>query len=266
LYTYSDMFDTVIFRQRLADFRRWMRDRGYRDTPLYITEYGTLFPYPPFILEPYVDELGMPMTEARTATFMTGTFDILRTYTDTALGYAADGNRLVQRWLWYSFDDKGYGGLLFDPFSGQRTALGNVFASYTQAISPTVDLLAVHAQGDPAVMPSGDSLLTGTLRAQFSNIGNVATTKALTVTFYEGSIGQGGKPLGNPQVITPGLSGCAGSIVVTTTWTALSVGAHAFHAQIKTSTPESDLSNNQIDGLMLVAKHQIWLPLIVRAH
>ncbi len=265
LYTYSDMFNAAIFRQRLIDFRTWMRDRGYQETPLYITEYGTLFPYPPFInFDPYEDEFGVPIVETRTAMFMTKTFDLLRTYTDTTMGYPADNGRLVQRWLWYSFDDKIYGGLLFNPFSGQRTGLGNVFASYAQAISPTVDLLAVRAQGDLAVLRGGATLLTDTLRAQFSNIGNIATAGALTVTFYRGPLGQSSFLIGSPHVITRALSGCAASIVVSTTWTGLSSGSHVFHVQIETSAPEVNLSNNQIEGRILVANHQLWLPLILR--
>ncbi|MBI5565952.1 MAG: hypothetical protein HY870_13740, partial [Chloroflexi bacterium] len=222
LYTYSNMFDTSILRQRLIDFRTWLRDRGYRDVPLYITEYGTLFPYQPFTSDPYYDEFGQEITEARSITFMMQTFDILRTATDSSVGYPADGNRLVQRWLWYSFDDtKKFGGPLFNPLTGQRTALGNAWASYVQAISPTIDLLAVRAQGDTLLLPAGQTSLTGTLRAQISNIGNISTTAPLTVTFYAGQIGQAGSPIGAPQIVTRGLQGCADSMVVTTTWPSL---------------------------------------------
>jgi len=71
----------------VIDFRTWLRDRGYRDVPLYITEYGTLFPYWPFTADPYYDELGQEITEARSVTFMTKTFDVLRTAADASVGY-----------------------------------------------------------------------------------------------------------------------------------------------------------------------------------
>jgi hypothetical protein len=265
LYTYSNMFDTSLFRQRLIDFRTWLRDRGYRDVPLYITEYGTLFPYQPFTGDPYYDEFGQEITEARSITFMTKTFDILRTAADATVGYPADDNRLVQRWLWYSFDDtQVFGGALFNPQTGQRTLLGNAWVNYVQAITPTLDLLAVRAQGDTQLLPVGQTSLTGTLRAQISNIGNISTTATLTVTFYAGPIGQAGSPIGAPQVVTRGLPGCAGSMVVTTTWPGLSVGPHLFYAQIQSAAVESNLSNNQVQGVILIADHQVWLPIMLQ--
>jgi hypothetical protein len=266
LYTYSNMFDTALFRQRLIDFRTWLRDRGYRDVPVYITEYGTLFPYWPFTGNPYFDEFDQEITEARSITFMTKTFDILRTAADASVGYPTDGNRLVQRWLWYSFDDtQKYGGALFNPQTGQRTLLGNAWVNYVQAITPTIDLLAVRAQGDTRLLPAGQTSLTGTLRAQISNIGNISTTAPLTVTFYAGPIGQAGSPIGAPQIVTRGLQGCAGSMVVTTTWPDLSVGPHLFYAQVQASAAEASLSNNQAQGLIFIAAHQVWLPVTLQA-
>ena len=166
LYTYSDMFNLEIFKQRLLDFRTWMRDRGDRDKPLYITEYGELFPYPPDISPPpYQDENGVDITSERVASFMTSTFDILLNETDDAVGYPADANRLVQRWTWYSVGDVSFGGALFDPVSRERRPLGDVFYTYTQNISPSVDLFAVSTTADPAVIVDTGQLHTTTLRA-----------------------------------------------------------------------------------------------------
>ena len=128
LYTLDDIDNLDIFRQRIIQFRQWMKDRGYRDVPLLITEYGTLLPYyDPAHL--YYDSKGRPFDETRARDFMYGTFDFMRAATDPNLGYPADENRLVQRWLWYSLDDLSYGGALFDPYSLTRMQLGSDYAS-----------------------------------------------------------------------------------------------------------------------------------------
>ena len=211
LYTYSQQYDLTIFRQRLLNFRTWMRDRGYQDTPLYITEYGTLFPYVPYITPPnYQDEYGSDMDEARAAAFMTGTFSVLRQLTDVNVGYAADGNHLVQRWLWYGVSDASYGGLLFDPATHTRRPLGDVFAAYTSAIAPEVDLLAVRLTTDPLGAIDIRQPQTVTVRAQVSNAGNISATPPLTVEFYSGYAPTG--TLIARRAITAPLQGCGTAV------------------------------------------------------
>ena len=62
---------------------------------------------------------------------------------DDELGYPADGNRLVQRWAWFSLDwpaydpvlaPKGFNGNLFDPFTSQVTGYGLHYASHTSGL------------------------------------------------------------------------------------------------------------------------------------
>ena len=107
------------FKQQIVDFRRWMADRGYRDKELIVSEYGILM---------YAD-FGFGYERVRD--FMLGTFDYFRTASDGALGQPADGNRLVQRWCWYSLSDTQYPtGNLVDLTTGQLTALGQDFADY----------------------------------------------------------------------------------------------------------------------------------------
>jgi hypothetical protein len=265
LYTYSQMFDVAIFRQRLIDFRAWLRDRGYRDVPLYITEYGTLFPYPPYINDdPYVDELGVPMDEARTAAFMTSTFNVLLNLSDAAIGYPADANRLVQRWLWYSVSDPTYGGLLFDPNSHARRPLGDAYANYTQAITPSVDLLAVRVVAEPAAIWYEGVPVTATLKAQISNVGNISITQPITIGFYAGQPPSG--TLLESKVITSSLAGCAATREVSVTWPNLSAGTHPVYVQIDPDNAigEANESNNIVGGFTLVATHQVYLPLISR--
>lgn len=266
LYTFGNMFDTAIFHQRLIDFRAWLRDRGYRDVPVYITEFGTLFPYPPFIEgDPYVDEFGAPMTETRSADFMTRTFDLLQTANDPALGLPADENRLVQRWLWYSFADPAFGGALYHPATGQRTPLGDTFAAYAQAITPARDVLAVRAAGDAAYLPPTQPAVTATLAALISNPGNISITTPITVTFFTGPIAQPGAMIGAPIVITRDLAGCGATLAVTMTWPDLTVGAHVFHFKAESSGLETNTGNNRSQGTLFVGDRIVWLPVTIRA-
>jgi len=100
-------------------FRRWMADQGLRNKPLIVTEFSVLMP----------EEYGFPFERVRA--FMLAAFDFLMTATDEDAGYPPDGNRLVQRWAWYSVADSAYStGNLFDPDTGQITALGEAFAAY----------------------------------------------------------------------------------------------------------------------------------------
>jgi hypothetical protein len=111
-----------IFRERIVDFRRWMKERGEGNKPLIVSEYGILMP----------SEYGFGEEEVRD--FMFATFDFFTTATDPSLGCPADGNRLVQRWAWYSLSDTVYPtGNLFDPATGQMTTLGLAYGSYTSS-------------------------------------------------------------------------------------------------------------------------------------
>ncbi len=268
LYEYSDMFKTSIFQQRLIDFRQWLRDRGYQQTPLYITEYGTLFPYPPYSVSSgevftYEDELGQPMTEARTALFMTQTFSLLQSLSSSATGYAADNSRLVQRWLWYSADDPKFGGLLFDPTSHTIRPLGDVFAAYVTAIPPTVDWVATRAWAEPIAQVNGLPVTT-TLHAQIGNGGNISSGAAITVTFYSGPIGQPGTQVIAARTVTPGLPGCGASSVLSISWPGLGAGPHQFVVQLQSSGTELNLANNIMTGTALVATQHVWLPIVSR--
>jgi hypothetical protein len=118
----EDHDDMDIFREQIVAFRRWMKDRGQRDKPLIVSEYGILMP----------EEYGFPYEKVRD--FMYATFDYFLTASDASLGYPADGNRLVQRWAWYSLSDTVYPtGNLFDPGTGQITSLGLAYSSYTSS-------------------------------------------------------------------------------------------------------------------------------------
>lgn len=71
-----------------------MAVNGYRDKPLALTEFGILLGindgYSPEIVAQYLQDL----------------VSWLDTATDDRLGYPRDGNRLVQRWAWFSLADE----------------------------------------------------------------------------------------------------------------------------------------------------------------
>lgn len=128
-YPFNETHDNAIFEARVVALRQWMKGIGEQDKPLWITEYGSLFPT--------IDPPGGPdlvnVSDSETIGFMTESFDYLLTTTDPDLGCPSDGNRLVQRWFWYSLNDHRYtfGGTLYDPDNSKaRTAVGTAWINY----------------------------------------------------------------------------------------------------------------------------------------
>ena len=259
LYEVSQQDDLAIFQQRIIEFRQWMAAKGHRDKPLIVTEYGVLFP------EDYYDEKGQQLSAERVSAFMQGTFDFFRTYTDTSIGYPADGNRLVQRWAWFSVDGDPWfwGGTLFDPDTRSLRPLGEDFRDYTNALAPTIDPVAVRAFAEPAAIRYEGAPVTATLKALVSNAGDVATTKPITVTFYDGPLGQADvSAIGEPRVIMPGLHGCAASTVVSVTWEGLDAGSHPFSIRVQAGDTDANLTNNAAESTALVATEWLFLPMV----
>ncbi len=139
LYSIQDNGDPAIFEQLIREMRSWMAERGLRDKPLIVSEYGVLMPSL-YLCYCYDYSVG----DAIVINFMKRSFDFLLSARDDAIGYPADENRLVQRWSWYSLNDKpydlppygeGYNGGLFDfrsaQYPGVLTVFGEAFRSYT---------------------------------------------------------------------------------------------------------------------------------------
>ncbi len=251
LYDLEETDSLSIFQQRIAQFRSWMSDRGYRNTPLIITEYGTLVPH-----------IYTGWDEERAKVFMYGTFDFLRAAQDANTGYPPDENRLVQQWMWYSLDDEGYGGTLFNRFTLEKLKLGAYFGDYTGALTPTIDLFAIEVgQASPVPYSPADPT-TVTLQLRFSNVGNIATAQPITVRFLDGADNQ----LGSDQIISDTIAGCAAVRTITIPWANVTPGAHVVQAVIDPANTlaESNEHNNQAYGVILVAKHQVFLPVISR--
>ena len=139
----SDNASYDLFVQLTLAMRTWMNDRGFRDKPLIISEYGVLFP------SSYLcDECGEnpALGDVIVASFMTRTFSYMLNTTDPTIGMPADGNRLVQRWMWYTLNDQpynfetglGFNGGLFDyrdnVYPGTITYFGRVFADFVRPL------------------------------------------------------------------------------------------------------------------------------------
>lgn len=106
----------TLIAQQIRDFRQWMNAHGQRDKPLINTEYGILM----------TEDIGFDYPRVRT--FMLNSFDLfLNNLTDPALGYPADGNRLLQEWFWFA--------LSVDDFEGRVVHTG-LFDGVTHAIKP----------------------------------------------------------------------------------------------------------------------------------
>lgn len=126
-YTIADHANLTVFKVQIRTMRQWMAKHGYRDKPLIVSEFGILLP-PAYGYGP-----------ERVRNFMWPSFDFLLSATDPALGRPADGNRLVQKFAWFSLNDYAYdpktgsglNGNLFDHDSGRITALGRAFIAYT---------------------------------------------------------------------------------------------------------------------------------------
>jgi hypothetical protein len=168
---WKQTIDINVVESNLRAMRRWMANRGERDKPLIITEFGELIP----------DDGSWTLEHIRftlqvTRDFLVGSITRMLTATDALIGYPADGNRLVQLWAWYSLHDPFYGGSLLaaaSPASG-LTPAGAAYAQLAASLlTPTVDLYPV-----PLVtptMPGGSAApLSVSLTVQVDNRGNTA--------------------------------------------------------------------------------------------
>ena len=173
--------DVPFFEAQVHRFRQWMADNGYRNRPLYISEFGILMP----------ESYGFP--PSLVTNYMTKTFDFLINTKDEKLGYAADDNRLVQRLSWYSTIDPSFNGSLFESTTGsplappfKLTSMGEHYRDYASAVpvSSAFKLLSF-SQQVPVGITAGEGV-TLTLKAAVGNSGNNQWPAGATVRFYLG--------------------------------------------------------------------------------
>ncbi len=262
----ADNDDIDLFQEQIERFRRWMAARGYRDFPLYVSEYGVLFwMYEDLSLGPIVDEDGNTFSPERVNAFMSATFDYMLTAKDPDLGYPADGNRLVQRFSWYSVTDQAFNGFLFDVDKNRmRTAMGDNYAGYSASVADQVDLLPVRlAISPPAPISSGEGVSL-TLSALVANSGNDLRPKAFAVQFYNGRPGQGGVPIGAAQGVS--LSGCGDTRAAEVIWPDVQPGEYQVYAVVDVDgvVPEVTESNNLIRSTVRFYDQVLYAPLVTQ--
>ncbi len=235
-------YDINIFKSRLMSLRQWIVDQGEQKKPLWITEFGVLFPS---VGNPY-----FYASDADTANFMAQTYDFMLGYKDPQLGLATDDNRLVQKWTWFSLNltRTTYGGSLFDPSTQMMTAVGQEFIQY----NPSIDAVPV-INPDVYVVPASlelKSISTPSTTGQVSyqvtlkvsnNISSDRHTTA-TVDLYDGAT-----LIGSNQVDLPR---CGGTAQVTFIIKNLVPGeVHNFTAQadpLPGNGSDTNLGNNRI--------------------
>lgn len=258
----QDNDNIELFKQQILLFRKWMFDRGYRNAPLYVTEYGVLMP----------DIYGFTME--RVNAYMNKTFDFMLNTVDAVYGYPADGGRLVQRFSWYSTADKfritgsdisGFNGYLYDPDAGyQSTAMGDNYAAYTARLAEVTDPIAVNLVADPATPLVSDGVATIQLTAKIGNAGNTLAKQTFNVRFYNGDPANGGTQIGATQTVR--LSGCGSTGLATVKWMNVAPGNYTVYARVTPGAGSVDANpnNNSVSGNVLFVTHHLYLPLTER--
>ncbi|HSN77070.1 MAG TPA: CARDB domain-containing protein, partial [Anaerolineae bacterium] len=170
-----------LIKQQTRNFRQWMADHGQRNKPLINTEYGILM----------TEDLGFDYPRVRT--FMLNSFDtFLNDMIDPALGYPADGNRLLQEWYWFALAIEEFEGRtthtgLFDTNTRAIKPLGTDFANYVQPLHQDyVDLEVSEISVTPYWPIFAGDLSLLRIRSQLRNRGNIASGP-FDVTFRAGN-------------------------------------------------------------------------------
>jgi hypothetical protein len=284
--------DLELFIEHVERMRRWMKQNGYQDKPLLLTEYGINLPYhyptpenpdgrcalevcsddPDYPYDDYCfcDDNNETFHPGRVADFMEATFDYLGG-TDSVnlnLGYPDDGYRLVQRWMWYRvYTDPpaaGHASNLADADNAYAlTVPAQRWSDYMTTVAPEINLVVDTVPAVVGKVLSAGDAATVTLSGVVRNKGNTALDVEATATFY--SDPDLASPIGS--AVLTGLGGCGRrQAILTTTWPSLSVGLHPFWLKVDSldDIGETDEDDNVGQGVVLIGTHQLLLPLVAR--
>lgn len=197
----SKTYSIQIFQQRIIAFRSWMAEKGERNKPLWITEYGSLFPP--------IDPTGVDyvnVSDADTTNFMLATFDFLLSASDDQTGLPSDANHLVQRWFWYSLNEHRYtfGGSLYNPDYLEIpetgpfiTLVGQNFIEYQSTYLTQPDLVPISLAIAPISYNTNRTLVNYRLDITIDNYVFDDATCA-QVWIYEGDPENGGSLIAGP--------------------------------------------------------------------
>jgi len=268
VYCYAEHDDMIAFSEQIVAMRTWMKQHGQQNKPLILTEYSILYPYeidpgppPSCFLQ---DEYGRCFTPDRVRNFMTRSFDYLDSAADPALGYPADENRLVQRWLWFGTffsPDPLFPGYVSNLLTDSQTALttvGELFQSSVASRSSYVNLRPDPIPPLSAYASSG--VTTASIAVNVYNAGSASTTTSFMVTVYSDSALT--QPIGS-VAIAPALAGCEGRrATATVSWPNLPVGSHQFWALVDSggAIAETEEADNVVTGTVVVFPHRLYLP------
>ncbi len=252
-YTLEDHDNLTIFKNNIIAFRQWMADRGYRDKPLLITEYGIL-------LSPLH---GFPYTKVKS--FMLASFDFFLTSTDATTGYPADNNRLVQAWSWFSLNnppydeatESGFNGNLVAPDTGVLEPLGQDYGSYISKLSSqqALTVTALTAQITPLVQVMTKTMTATTpitFAAVIANLGNVSACNLTIRLDYQDPLGKQSRlttqSLATLPAVTPTVTTTANSHSFSHTWrpATLALGRHKVILTVEADNSNTGLATTQV--------------------
>jgi hypothetical protein len=121
LYDIEHHGDIQIFKENIKNFRAWLKEKGYQNTPLAITEFGILLP----------ETLGYDPITIRV--YLKSSFDWLLTSRDETIGFPQDEFRLVQKFAWFSLHDTIFPAAnLVDLSTNQLSPIGEEFYQFSQ--------------------------------------------------------------------------------------------------------------------------------------
>jgi len=273
--------DPNAFEVQLRAMRQWMKDHGLQETPLIMSEWSILWPY--VIDNPGTpqescfmsDEFGNCFEPARVNAYMDATIDIMNK-TDAEIGNPNDNNRLIQRYMWFSYYvDPEFGGgggassLLKPSYTsysdGSQDALSEMGLSMKGIVESEPLVPNFHMTEDPVVVATTDSgTATVEIHARFTNNGNVSVQHPFGVAFYRD---EALTDLIGTASVTTTVQGCGiYEYEATRTWANLPVGEHKYWAKIDPggAIPETDKSfaDNVAEGTVFIGTQTQFFPLL----
>ena len=276
-----------IFRDQVTAMRQWMKDHGQQNKPLIISEFGLLYPYIREANGQYFlrDEHGRPFDPTRVTNYLRSTITFLETAKDPNLGYPADGNRLVQQWLWYSLatgpeTSGGSSNLIkWDTFQSaapgdpaQLTLMGQAFQQLANSSENWTNLVGGAARNVVTVTNRQTNKGAALLTATFRNSGTLSAIQPIKVTFYSNQAltQEIGSVVYDPN-IRGAVAGCSwggrNGEQASVMWSNLAPGTYQYWAKIDTlnavgETIETD--NVTTAGQVTVRPYGTFVPLTSR--
>jgi hypothetical protein len=236
-------YDINIFKTRVIAFRQWMKDQGEQDKPMWITEYGSLFPPEG---NPY-----LYASDNDSGNYMVQTYDFMLGYKDPSIGYASDDYRLVQKWTWYSLNDARthFGGALYNSVTQRLTPVGEMFFAYNPSTTavPVTDPDVYVVPGSLVLSPMSPSTaypgrVNYKITVKVSN--NISSDRQISgkVDLYDGAT-----LVGSMQTMLPR---CSGTVTISYLMKNLTPGVtHSFTATVSVlpgSGTDTNLGNNTL--------------------